>query len=819
MTKNDNTHRNVHQLIEQLSQAAQAVASNDLSLLAKMHSWCEALFATDSESESPLSDQARQLAAQLENLILGEADDPAAAISFVKNGIEALGGKDANPEPPPAGSQAAGPIVESRGSADSTAPAEESEPIANETDNANEQPPSPPEKTEQETQSAPSDATIEAYEQIPLEINENELEFIKGFLEEAGEHIEAIEAALLDVEREPDNSTNIDNLFRPFHTIKGMAGFLNLRDINGLTHEAETIMDQARKGNRKITPGLIDLVFDVVDILKAQLGEIASYMADPQGNVIPQPPIGEMIRKLRGVIAGRIELEGREPMAGNADNKVGENLVEQGAVAKEVVNVALDTQQRTRPGKKTGEILMDMGATTPKQVSQAIRPQTQKKTAAAATGDLSVRIDTAKLDGLVDMVGELVIAQTLVDVTADTLADAKLVKNVNQVGNIVRDVQELAMSMRMIPIGPTFQKMARLVRDVSRKAGKKVRLEISGEETELDKNVIQQIGDPLVHMIRNAADHGIETPEERREIGKPEEGTVHLSAFHHSGNIVIEIADDGKGLDPKKLIAKGIERGIIQEGEEISDQQAYALVFAPGFSMAKQVTDISGRGVGMDVVRRNIEQLRGKVEIKSDLGKGSTFAICLPLTLAIIDGMVIQVGTERFIIPTISIEQALRPRPEQITSVQHKGQVLNVRGRLIPLVSLGELFGLTGPVNPCNAMVVIAQCEGRPMGLIVDDLIGQQQVVIKSLGERFKHLKGIAGAAILGDGKVGLILEMAGLAETHARTHVTHRRATSVVAKPGDERAIADIVEEETVAAGECTQDTADQDEKTLVEV
>jgi len=331
--------------------------------------------------------------------------------------------------------------------------------------------------------------------------------------------------------------------------------------------------------------------------------------------------------------------------------------------------------------------------------------------------------------------------------------------------------------------------MARLVRDVSRKVGKNVQLTISGEDTDLDKNVIQQIGDPLVHMVRNAVDHGIETPEVRRAAGKPEAGQVHLAAFHEGGNIVIEIRDDGKGLDPKALIEKGIEKGVVQPGESLSDQQAYQLVFAPGFSMAKEVTGISGRGVGMDVVRRNIEQLRGKVEIASRRGEGSTFSIRLPLTLAIIDGMVLRVGTERFIIQTITVEQALRPRPEQITSVQHKGAVLNVRGRLIPLVQLGPLFRLGAPVDPCDAIVVIAQHAGGEIGLVVEELLGQQQVVIKSLGEQFAGLRGVSGAAILGDGRVGLILEMSGITAVHNASRIPYERSDPAPrARPSEPR-------------------------------
>ncbi|MCH7813856.1 MAG: chemotaxis protein CheA [Planctomycetes bacterium] len=609
----------------------------------------------------------------------------------------------------------------------------------------------------------------------PLTLKQEEIEFVKGFVEEGAEHIEAIEAAVLAVEGVPEDTAKINDLFRPFHTIKGIAGFLNLRDINCLTHEVETLLDQARKGERKITPGLIDVVFDVVDTLRVQISSVGEWMTNPQGESVPQPPVSGMIDKLRRLVSSRLDPGVREAGPGSTAQKTGENLVEQGVVPQEVVDFALERQQAAGQAKKLGETLVDMKAATPRQVSQAIRPQAQARVNAATgpaagqktLGDQSLRIDTAKLDVLVDMVGELVIAQTLVDANPQVAAASTLAKDVTQVTKIVREVQEVAMAMRMVPIGPTFQKMARLVGDVSRKAGKQVNLTISGEDTELDKTVIQQIGDPLVHMVRNAVDHGIEPPEERRAAGKPEIGEVHLAARHAGGNIVIEISDDGKGLDAPALIHKAIEKGIVQPDEELTDQQAYGLIFAAGFSLAKQVTDISGRGVGMDVVKRNIDQLRGKVDISSEKGHGSTFSIRLPLTLAIIDGMIIRVGRERFIIPTIAIEQSLRPLPEQITTVQQRGEVVKVRGQLVPLVQLGELFGLTGRLIPSEAMVVIAQCEGRQIGLVVEELIGQQQVVIKTLGERFKQLRGISGAAILGDGRVGLILEMPGLAAAH----------------------------------------------------
>ena len=791
-------------LAVRLSETVNQIDPDDLSALAKMHGWSQSLAQVCAESSERnaelLGDQAKGIATALESLILGEAEDATAAFNQIIASVAELtaacgveGGEGAS-------------VVEEGAAAPSASDAEQAAPETQDTDEvegsdapidfppledaSEEAPPEPEPASSPECSSddaEPTGATpnesddgqdtgpAEAppYESEPLLLKANELDFVQGFTEEAGEHLEAIEAAVLEVERTPEDTGKIDDLFRPFHTIKGMAGFLNLRDIGGLTHEVETLLDQGRKGQRSVTPGLIDVVFDVVDILKVQIAAVSGWCANPTEEAIPQPPVAAMVDKLRAIVSGRIDPEGRQPTGGSPDGTVGENLVAQGVVGKEVVDVALDKQQNDGGDKKVGEVLVEMEAATTRQVDQALRAQTG---GAKAAGDQSIRIETLKLDALIDMVGELVIAQTLVNTNDRIVTYPKLNKDVGQVSKIVRDVQEVAMSMRMIPIGPTFQKMARLVRDVSRKAGKQVTLTISGEDTELDKTVIQQIGDPLVHMVRNAVDHGVETPASRRAAGKPEVGEVRLSASHQGGNIVIDIADDGNGLDPEKLIAKAIDKGIVQPGEEIDEQQAYHLVFAPGFSTAQEVTDISGRGVGMDVVKRNIDQLRGRVEISSEKGVGTTFSIRLPLTLAIIDGMVIRVGTERFVLPTISIEQSLRPLPNQITSVQHAGEVLNVRGRLIPLIQLGSLFGLRGRLDPCEVMVIIAQCEGRSVGLVVEELIGQQQVVIKTLGQRFKELQGICGAAILGDGRVGLILDTPGLAiENETRLRAAER--------------------------------------------
>lgn len=597
----------------------------------------------------------------------------------------------------------------------------------------------------------------EAYVSEPLVLDLDEREHLVGFVDEAREHMDAIEAAVLEVERDPADPGRINELFRPIHTIKGIAGFLNLRDINRTAHEVETILDLARRSELTITPVTIDLFFSAIDALKQQIGAIADYLSAPTGQPVPQPEISGLIARLRQAASG-------QPVSGAAAQR-GEN----------------------KPASPAGAA----GAAAP-PVESGSGGEASRQSA-----DTSIRIDTGKLDQLIDWVGELVIAQTMVNLNRIIHTDESLSRNVTHVAKIVREIQECAMAMRMVPIGPTFQKMKRLVRDVARKAGKDVELVISGEETELDKTVIQQISDPLVHMVRNSVDHGIEPSDERRRVGKPEQGSVWLDAYHQGDSIVIEIRDDGRGLNRAKILSKAVERGLVNPSDQLTDQQVFSLIMEPGFSTAEKITDISGRGVGMDVVRRNVEQLRGKIEIQSEEGKGTTFLIRLPLTLAIIDGMLVRVGSERLIIPTIMIDRSLRPTPEQIHHVQQHGQMLMVRGELYPMIELGPLFGYTEPNDSREKLVVICQCEGQKIGLVVDELIGQQQVVIKTLGERFKHIRGVSGAAILGDGRVGLILEPTGLLRLHnsqtppARMGVTvagdgARREESTGAEHGD---------------------------------
>jgi two-component system chemotaxis sensor kinase CheA len=382
--------------------------------------------------------------------------------------------------------------------------------------------------------------------------------------------------------------------------------------------------------------------------------------------------------------------------------------------------------------------------------------------------DLQVKVDTKKLDNLVDLTGELVINQAMLRQNPHVVSakDQKLYHNLNQLGQITSGLQKTAMSMRMVPIRSTFQKMVRLVRDLAKNSGKEVQLEMSGEDTEIDRNVVEELYEPMVHMIRNAADHGIESPEEREAAGKERHGTIFLKAYHKGGHIIIEIQDDGKGLDKKRIVEKAKSQNLITDENKMTEADIFNLVFQPGFSTAAKVTDISGRGVGMDVVKRGIDKLRGRVEIQSRPGEGSTFVISLPLTLAIIEGMVVRVGKERYIIPALTILESFRPEKKQYSTIEGKGELILTRGKLVPLIRLDRIFGVKGDsTQPWEGLVVAVENDGRQRCLLLDELVGKEEVVIKSLGQGLKDIRGIAGGAILGDGRVGLILDMSGIFE------------------------------------------------------
>jgi two-component system chemotaxis sensor kinase CheA len=438
--------------------------------------------------------------------------------------------------------------------------------------------------------------------------------------------------------------------------------------------------------------------------------------------------------------------------------RVGEILVEENLVTPEQVAEALSRQ------KRIGEILVEDKAVAPEQVARAL----EKQALAPPRGDAtSIRVQTEKVDKLINLVGEMVIAQSILTQVVSRFSLDQLPRLVDAVGELQRnsrELQERVMAVRMVPIKTVFSRVPRLVRDLADQFGKQVHLEISGEETELDKTVVERIGDPLTHLVRNALDHGIELPEARRARGKAEEGTLSLSAAHESGNIMIRISDNGAGLDRDRILRKAVQQGLVQEHERLTDEQVYQLIFSAGLSTAEKVTDVSGRGVGMDVVRKNIEGLGGSVGIQSRAGQGSTFTIKLPLTLAILDGLSVQVADQTYIIPLVNITESLRPKRAHLSWVAGRGEIVSVRGQVLPILRLHQLMGVTPRASdPAEGLLVIAENAEDRVAILVDDLLGQHQVVIKSLEANYRKVPGTAGATIMGDGRVALILDVPGL--------------------------------------------------------
>ncbi|HOM29079.1 MAG TPA: chemotaxis protein CheA [Deltaproteobacteria bacterium] len=442
-----------------------------------------------------------------------------------------------------------------------------------------------------------------------------------------------------------------------------------------------------------------------------------------------------------------------------AEKPIGEILVEKGIVRETDVIEAL------REHKTTGQALVEKGKVSRETVEKMALAQSESRKVAKAT---TIRVDTDKLDRLMNLVGEMVISVARVSQCANEITDASVSKSLTaataSLERISRDLQEQVMRVRMVPVEGTFNRFKRVVRDMSFELGKKIEIKMSGTETELDKNVIEQISDPLKHMIRNSIDHGIESPEGRRRKGKPETGTIWLKAYQREGNIYIEISDDGRGIDKAKVLAKAVEKGIAEPGRSYTDKEIYEMLFAPGLSTADRVSELSGRGVGMDVVKRNIEELRGTVEISSEENKGSTFKVKLPLTLAIIDGMMIRVGSEILTIPLAMIDKSVRPSRTEIKTVEGKGELVDIRGDYLPLVRLYDLFRIPSEkTDPTEALVVVLHGAENRFGILVDDVLGQTQAVIKSIDKNFKKIEGTSGATILGNGRVSLILDVHGI--------------------------------------------------------
>lgn len=513
-------------------------------------------------------------------------------------------------------------------------------------------------------------------------------ELMSDFVVRACEHLDDADALLLDLEQSPADRETIDAVFRAFHTIKGMAGFLALDAISERSHYYESLLSVARNEDTAVEDGVVEALFAGVD-------------------------------EMRRLIA---EATGAEPDITSA---------------AETEDVACESAAAGNGNANGGH--------------------------SAREG--TVRVAEARLDVLLDTIGELVIAESMTSAFVREGSDmTMMLSQLERLDKITRELQHMATSLRMVPLKATFGRMARLVRDLSHKSGKPVEFFTSGEDTELDKAVVDRIQDPLIHALRNAVDHGIEAPKLRKAAGKPIEGRVELRAFHAGGSIHIEVIDDGAGIDAQAVMEKARAKGLIGPDEVPTREQVLELLFMPGFSTATQVTDVSGRGVGMDVVRRTVEDLRGRIDVRSEPGEGTATEIRLPMTLAIIDGMVCRVGDERYIVPVLAIERSVRPHAGEISSVIGRGLMLDTGDGMLPIVRLHELLGVPGAQpDPTEAVVIIVSEGGQRAGLLVCELLGQQQTVIKPLGDGLPDQPGIAGGAIMPDGRVGLILDAAGL--------------------------------------------------------
>jgi two-component system chemotaxis sensor kinase CheA len=571
---------------------------------------------------------------------------------------------------------------------------------------------------------------------------------IADFIGESREHLHEADVQLLVLENDPNNEDALNAVYRAFHTIKGVAGFLNLTEISTLAHATEDLLDRARKGEITFIGTPIDVTFSAVDSLKQMIDDVEKALSS--GNLTYNIKLDELIDSIKKAVSKEEKITDKVEIKDVQENNISTENIE--INDKQILEDKTELINETKEKEYVQEIknvisAFDKEDNQEKQVTKTSSSNVVKET---------LKIEAERLDRLVDMIGELVIAESMVtqDFEIISRASARVARNLTHLNKITRELQEIGMSLRMMPVKPVFERMARLARDLAKKSGKKVEFSMSGEDTEIDKSVVEKISDPLTHMIRNAVDHGIESDiNDRIKLGKSEVGHIKISAFHKSGDIIIEVEDDGKGLDKDAILEKAKEKGIISDGQIMTEQEIYNLIFMPGFSTAKIVTDVSGRGVGMDVVNRNIQSLRGQIEIHSSRGKGTIFTLRLPLTLAIMDGIIVQVGTEQYIIPTLSVVESIRPKYEEISTIMGNAEMLSVRGKLLPMFRVSSLFQVNDAIqDPTEALIVI-----------VDNLVGHQQIVIKSLGDSFNNIKGISGGAIMADGRVGLILDVSGI--------------------------------------------------------
>lgn len=646
-------------------------------------------------------------------------------------------------------------------------------------------------------------------------------EIMEDFLIEAFEMIEQLDQDLVELETRPEDLDLLNRIFRVAHTIKGSGSFLNFSVLTHLTHHMEDVLNKARHGELTITPDIMDIVLASIDFMKKLLNAIRDTGTDantgldsdiavvvekldaiskgeslstqtpvvesPAADTIPieeEPELDyanmspeEIEQEIDRLLSKRQEEDKRKRQQKKAEGKSEEiqapaEIKENDPVTPEP-ETATATPVASTPAKPVATTKTPPKTTTPSQDTKA----------PATAVEQTIRVDVKRLDSLMNLIGELVLGKNrLIKIYNDVeerYEGEKFLEELNQVvasvSMVTTDIQLAVMKTRMLPIGRVFNKFPRMVRDLSREVGKNIELIISGEETELDKSIVEEIGDPLVHLIRNACDHGIETKEERVAAGKSEQGTVELKAYNEGNHIVVEIKDDGKGMDPEALKVKAIEKGLISEKEAdtMSDKEAYSLIFKAGFSTAKVVTNISGRGVGMDVVKTNIEKLNGIIDVESAFGEGTTLKLKIPLTLAIIQSLLVGVQEEYYAIPLASVIETVRISQDEIYTVENKS-VLRLRNEVLPLVRLADIFGVNAVLdNSEQAYVVVIGLAENKIGVIVDFLIGQEEVVIKSLGSYLKGTEGIAGATIRGDGRVTLIVDIAAMMQMAKQVKVS----------------------------------------------
>ena len=608
--------------------------------------------------------------------------------------------------------------------------------------------PAPPAKEKKEPEAEKpgreeSNSAEEAAESLLTPVVIEDPEITADFVSETIEHFEVSDENLLTLENDPENEEAIASIFRAFHTIKGTTSFLGLTPISRLAHVAENLLDEVRKKRLSFEGVVVDATFNALDLLKKMTRQLETALGT--GDMfIPDDDLPEVFLQLKDALAGG---------AGSAAGI--------GPAAAGKPPESRQPESTAGPGAASSE-------KPPEEKAQPANGQAASGSGTGKTVKQTMKIDADRIDLLLETIGELVIVESIVNqeaVLRSGEGSGELERNLAQLTKITRSLQDMGMSMRLIPIDNTFRKMGRLVRDLAKKSGKKIELSMEGRETELDKGMVEKLGDPLVHMIRNAVDHGIEpTPEDRTAAGKNPVGQIVLKAYHQGGGIHIEIQDDGRGLDRDAIAAKAVERGLVTGTDNMTDEEIFSLIFEPGFSTAAKITDVSGRGVGMDVVRSNIESMRGNVRIRSEKGRGSVFTLVLPLTMAIIDGMIVRIGSERYILPLLSIIESFKPTEKMISTVSGRGETVPFRNRLLPLFRLYKLFAIgDAETDPTRALVVVIEDAGRQVGLLVDELLGQNQTVIKNLGAGLRAVEGIAGASIMADGKPGLIIDVNGL--------------------------------------------------------